>query len=189
MKVSLATQVLSHSVAAGLALYIKFGIFNDTAAGTAEFIERMNDVFDILNVSNFNSNKTYGREFRRTECQFDFLNKISEMLQSLKTIDCNDKDVTNTIKCFCGLRITIASTILLFSDLKSIGFKYLLTQNLNQDSIGNFFGAIRQQGSNSFNPPSMQFTRAFKMGMRIFSHSTSHNCESKQTNLNPISIG
>ena len=94
MKVSLATQVMSHSVAAGLALYIKFGIFNDTAAGTAEFIERMNDVFDILNVSNFNSNKTYGREFKGTECQLDFLNKIFEMLRSLKAIDCNDKDLT-----------------------------------------------------------------------------------------------
>ena len=51
-------------------------------------------MFDILNVSNFNSNKTYGREFKGTECQLDFLNKIFEMLRSLKAIDCNDKDLT-----------------------------------------------------------------------------------------------
>ena len=75
--------------------------------------------------------------------------------------------------------MTIASTNFIFSDLKCIGFKYLFTRNLNQDSIDNFFGAIRQQDGNSFNPTLMQFTRAFKklMGMRIFSHSTNHNCE------------
>ena len=49
---------------------------------------------------------------------------------------------------------------------------------MNTDPIGNFFGAIRQQGGNSDNLSSVQFTRAFrKLFFSSFLESSTGNCD------------
>lgn len=50
MKVSLATQVFSHSVAAAIKTSVKTGeLVSHTALNTAEFVEIINNLFDALN--------------------------------------------------------------------------------------------------------------------------------------------
>lgn len=60
MKVKLAAQILSATVSAAFNTYISLGILPAEASFTAEFIDRFNKLFDILNastLSNSNPNK------------------------------------------------------------------------------------------------------------------------------------
>lgn len=75
-----------------------------------------------------------------------------DLLKNLKVFDENNKDITanlKSIKCFI---ITIKGILLLWDKLRADGFKYLLTRRLCQDSLENFFGAVRQQCGNCINP-------------------------------------
>ena len=49
MNVKLAAQVLSHSVACGIRAYVALQKMSSTALVTADFVERMNRLFDIMN--------------------------------------------------------------------------------------------------------------------------------------------
>jgi hypothetical protein len=51
MKVKLAVQVLSHSVAAGINTMVLLKKMPKEARQTADFIQKMDDMFDILNIS------------------------------------------------------------------------------------------------------------------------------------------
>ena len=55
MQVKLATQVLSHTVAAAISTYVSVGILPASAAGTAEFITTFDKIFDCLNSSSVKS--------------------------------------------------------------------------------------------------------------------------------------
>lgn len=44
----------------------------------------------------------------------------------------------------------------------SVSIQFLFTRRLNQDSLENFFGAIRKQSGNAFNPTPIQFYHSFK---------------------------
>ena len=56
MKVKYATQVLSHTVAASICMYVSVGGLPSSAMGTAELISKF-DSFDCVNISTFNSPK------------------------------------------------------------------------------------------------------------------------------------
>lgn len=72
---------------------------------------------------------------------------------------------------------------MLFDDLKTCGFEYLLTRRLNQDALENGFGYLRQQGGNALGPTPIQFSRAFKkmVGLNFFKYSENANCENDKT--------
>ena len=61
MKVKLATQVLSHSVAAALNMAVSGGLLSASAAGTAEMVSKFDEIFDCLNSSTFNTPKELNR--------------------------------------------------------------------------------------------------------------------------------
>ncbi|CAH1962195.1 unnamed protein product [Acanthoscelides obtectus] len=50
----------------------------------------------------------------------------------------------------------------LWRDPKETGFKYLCLTNLNQDSLENLFGHVRQHGIFNANPTWHQFVAALK---------------------------
>lgn len=72
MKVRFAAQVFSSTVAAGLSLYIRFGAIPAEAAATAEFVERIDKLFDILNSSKIKG-KRFNRAFKGLNYQTHFL--------------------------------------------------------------------------------------------------------------------
>ena len=49
MRVNLATQILSHSVAAGIDTLCSLGNLPDEASATAEFIETFDQLFNVFN--------------------------------------------------------------------------------------------------------------------------------------------
>jgi hypothetical protein len=60
MNVRLATQALSRSVACGIRTYIKLGHMTAEAEHTADFIERVDRLFDVMNSNSMNT-KTNGK--------------------------------------------------------------------------------------------------------------------------------
>ena len=61
MKVKYATQVSGASVFAEMNLYIRFGKLSQEADATAEFVNRMDKLFDILNSSQTSTSKLFNR--------------------------------------------------------------------------------------------------------------------------------
>jgi hypothetical protein len=51
MKVKLATQTLSHSVAAGIRALVSLNVMSEEANETADFVENIDTLFDLLNIS------------------------------------------------------------------------------------------------------------------------------------------
>ena len=67
----------------------------------------------------------------------------------------------------------------LWKDLNSIGFRFLLTNQLNQDCLQNLFSVLRRKGGFRDNPNPQQFQADFRQVIvdKLFVHSTSANCE------------
>ena len=167
MKVKLATQVLSHTVAAAISTYVSLGALPASAAGTAEFITAFDKIFDCLNSSSLKSaqGKLYRKALSDSSAHLKFLtDEAIPFLSSLKVINrTTGADATNNLRCLKGFQITLHGILALWSELKSVhSFKFLLTRRLNQDPLENFFGVVRQQGGNSDNPTPAQFGTAFK---------------------------
>lgn len=158
MKVKLAAQIFSHSVAVALHTYIDFEKLPQEAKITANFIEEINKLFDLLNSSNLETCQA----FMGTLEQIEFLNKMDTLFSNLKVLDRNNKNVTNTLKFRYGWRLTISSVLELWKQLQQKKYRFLLTRHLNQDCLENYFGQIRNACGNARNPTAIQFCRAFK---------------------------
>lgn len=174
MKVKLASQVFSHSVAVAMHTYIDFEKIPEEAKVTANFIEEMNKLFDILNSCNLET----CHAFMGTTEQFEFLNRMDKLFSNLKVLDKTGKNVTNSMKFIFGWRLTISSVLNSWKVLRSKNYRFLLTRNLNQDCLENYFGQIRNACGNARNPTAIQFTRAFKKLFAIgyFHETENSNC-------------
>jgi hypothetical protein len=64
MKVKLASQLFNATVAHNLNLYVRFGYLDAAAVWTASFVERMDNLFDVLNSANINHPKKYNVAFK-----------------------------------------------------------------------------------------------------------------------------
>lgn len=72
--VKLATQIFRHTVASSLLTYVSLGALDSCAAGTAEFFEIHNNVFDLLNSSSKVSDTFFARAWIGSEKQHEPLN-------------------------------------------------------------------------------------------------------------------
>lgn len=166
MKVSLATQIFSKSVAECLRF-----LFNEKISGfesndvlvTADFLELFNDLFDILN-----SRKLVSYGFKGGLC-LDKRVVWEEFLQSAQSslLDFHDLE-GNKLICsqkrtgFLGFYLNITSVIRTADFLFSNGFSFLLTYKLCQDFLEQFFNAVRLRNGWNYNPTPSQFRSAFK---------------------------
>ena len=177
MKVKLATQVLSHTVAATICTYVSVGALPSSAMGTAEFIEKFDSTFDCVNSSSLQSTKVLKCALSDQTKHQDFMKEAIGFIKGLKVVNGNE-EVTGRIKCLKGWVMTLNAILLIWEHLKKTrDFKFLLTRRLNTDPIENFFGTIRQQGGNSDNPTPSQFTSAFrKLFFSSFLTSSEGNC-------------
>lgn len=173
MKVKLATQIFSHSVYVGMTCYIRFGYLPAEAAETADFVERTDKLFDILNSSQTSSSKKYNAAFKGETYLIEFLTDCLSFFNKLEVRNKNMKNITKSMK------ISINSTIKLFNYLRTTAiFDYLFTKKLNQDCLENHFGKIRRENGNCINPTAIQFHRTFRklQCVNLF-HSGTENCE------------
>lgn len=161
------------------------------------FIDSVNGNFHKVQ-----NGKTYRAAVTRGSPHHVFWNTALKIINSMVFIDpVNKKKSTapqprtlqnwvKTIKgmCFvlyvCLKKIMILSYILGFQNIYKImeekGVRSLLLRNFNQDSIENFFGAIRSLGYRNNNPSTQGFSSSYKTQMLnnlTSSHSTGSNCE------------
>lgn len=173
MKVRLASQVFSHSVAVALSTYFSHNEIDSSSFATITFIEKMNELFDVLNYDNV----TKHQAFMGSDKQHKILEEAKLMFQYMKILN-HLRDITKRMKFIYGWLVTISSVLLLWGELKQNGYRFLYTRNLNQDCLENYFGQMRNFCGNARNPTPIQFARAFKkfLIIKFFEHTEGANC-------------
>jgi len=165
MKVSLAAQALSRSVASSLEFVAKdleMPQFKDADA-TIAFIRVVDQLFDTLN-----SKSCFAKEFksvlRPTNEQFwrPFLVDARDYVLSLK-LGPALLHSTPRKTCVLGFAATITSVIALYdSYVKQGPMQYLATYRLSQDHIELMFNVVRSRGRWNNNPTAGQFRGAYR---------------------------
>lgn len=169
MKVKLATQLLSKSVADALTFCkhnLRLPEFSDVD-GTVKFIEMFNTGFDILNSRSINcigNKKTICKDnFQQI---FEFTKLMSNYIKGLKV---KDKDQfipvldSNRKTGFLGFIVCLNSVLHLYSTLiNSNIIDHIKMYKISQDHLELFFGTIRGMGGFNNNPTSRQFQSAYK---------------------------
>lgn len=83
MRVCLATQLLSFTVATAIRAYVRFGQLPESSLTTADGVEKIDKLFDILNSTSIDETKKWRKPLSvRTGDQFQFL---TDMLTWIKT--------------------------------------------------------------------------------------------------------
>lgn len=160
LSVKKATQVLSHSVAAGMAVMAQWEIIPKEAAQTAEFVESMDQVFNAFNSRIYSSSAVMRHAMSETSGHKEFL---SEKLKWFKNIKSKGKRQPD---CLRGWQISIQALLMIWDVLHTeYHVKYLLTSRLNQDCLENLFSVIRHKGAQRDNPDVSQFRAAFRQCM------------------------
>ena len=178
MKVKTAAQVLSRSVAAALETHAQ--LCGSGCSETAEFVQYINDLFDAMNSSTLHDCNARKCALTVKSPLPGFLKSSLEWFKTVRVKTDSGKDVTSTIKCLNGWRISISAVLHLWDDLQSIyNFHFLFTRRLNQDPLENFFSVIRQAGGKCDNPTPINFCRLFKQlcCRELLKPTCSANCE------------
>ena len=141
MNVERAVQVLSSTVSLALLVLVSLNELPASAKSTADFIEKMDQLFDALNsscITKKGSKLRYAISEHSEHVEF-----LKGCLQWLDKWQFDSPRQPHTIR---GLKITINGVLLLWEELHvSYGFPHLLTRRLQQDPLENFFGLVRQQ--------------------------------------------
>lgn len=183
MRVNLAVQILSESVAKGLENVIESGYFSSqsilkVAKATVTFVRNMNILFDMLNAKS----KTDPNVNKRG-ISADNINQLKILYNYVLTLK---KVGGSTVYWISGLQQTVCGVIGLFEDLHSTDPSYtLFSRNLNQDPLENLFGLTRAQGGNNRNPYLIDFLRNISriMTSKLLITPTGTNCEFDETTL------
>jgi len=181
MRVYLAAQVFSHTVAAAMQTYQSLGKLSFDSLQTIQFIEKMDNLFDIFNSSKTPNSKDFRRPFKNTSNQREYLLMMVSFFENLRVVTkINGSDVTNRMNFINGWLISINGLLLLWSIMNptnDCNF-VLYTSRLNTDRIKNLFGMFRLQNGNNLNPTPVQFYCAFKklFCLNYFKHLPNANC-------------
>ncbi len=156
MKVRLAVQLLSFSVACGMKTLCKTKVLAEDALVTSEFIEKMDEIFDFLNTSKYRDKKVTRSAFYF----FHNLRKCDEYINFIKSISIpglkRKADFLN------GLIQTLTGIKILSNQLRLEGYNIILTRFLQQDCLEHFFSNIRSKGGYCRNPTARQFRLNFR---------------------------
>ena len=163
MKVKLEAQVFSHSVSAGIFTYVTLQGLPSTALGTAEVLFKFNSIFDCCNSISFRDSKISRRPLTASSPHLKEMEDGIRFVQLIKVVNgATGEDHENKLRCLKGWCITSKAVSNLWHKLnEEHDVTFLVTRQLNQDPLENFFGSIRQQGGNSDNPTPNQFKSAY----------------------------
>lgn len=151
----------------------------------------MDKTFDSLNASKLVSDPgkplTGAVNIESESIHINHWNKAIKLFESMKFIDKNTKiPVKRQPPCITNWVFTLKSFKYLWFKLKKqYSFKFLLTRNINQDSLECFFGNIRSHGHRNINPDCFQFVLSFKTLLinNLTSIKSAGNCESDNSEL------
>ena len=166
MKVNLAVQVLSKSMAEALKRSMP-----PEVSETAQFCELMNNFFDCCNVRSINEQPRKQNQMlapykscndeRFTWLTQTFIKYFTDWKQSVCDRPNFSKDekarmfISN--QTFEGLQITVNSLVECTKFLLNAGVPYVLTERFSQDYLEEYFGHQRQCGKRADNPDAVQF--------------------------------
>lgn len=181
MRVNLAVQVLSNTVAIGLQKMNENGLFKNNSEvvnNTISYIKNMNELFDLLNGNNVDDSNPNKR--RVSKANIDKLKQIFLYVSSIK------KTESGKVFWIGGLRQTICAIVDFFDTTQKEQSDFILfTKHLNQDPIENLFGLIRARGGNNRNPYLIDFLRIISqiMTSKLLINCTETNCEFSPTSV------
>ena len=187
MRVCLASQVMSHSVASGILTYSSLGKLSSEAVYTAAFLEKMDKLFDSFNSRKLRDTKIYRTAATSSSVHVSFWKDCIEWITKWKV----KEGSTQKIACFNGWVLTITAVVQLFNELTSgEHFSFLLTNRLNQDCLENLFSIIRSRGGHRDNPTANEFRAALKQVMcsKMMAPLGNQNCESDSDTFLDLTI-
>lgn len=166
MKVSIAAQTMSQSVAAAIE-YCNNELHLPEFEGsepTVKFLSIINSAFDLLN-----SRNPFGKGLKAPLNRRNvgrWMPKIVEITKYLSNIKMNTNiSIYDTNKCtgFLGLYLGLIMIKELYKDYVETDYlNYILTYKLSQDHLELFFCAMRSRSGNNNNPTPRQFIAGYK---------------------------
>ncbi|GBN62167.1 hypothetical protein AVEN_61401-1 [Araneus ventricosus] len=147
-------EVLSHSVAAALNLYVGREDFDSKASETAQIVYNMDKIFDSVNAKSLKSEKEmcpfteYSGHVELWKETIEWIEKwhIRSSKTGRKIYEACKNGWLITLKAFIGI-----SEVL----LKKI--KFIITSRFSQDALENTFSTIRRRGGFGDNPDVYEF--------------------------------
>jgi len=187
MSCKLAIQILSRSVAASIKTCIATGeLKTNTALDTANFIEKVNDMFDSANSKNlYDANRNRRPLSERNPQVLQNLKNFCALFENAVKINLKNNNST-TPPCFIGLRWTLTAIIGLYESEKTLMNEhlpnkeyFLMTNKLTQDPLENMFSIMRQKNGYNKNPTARTFRCCFSAicSYSLMKCSESSNCE------------
>ena len=180
LRVRLATQVLSHSVAAAISTLVQLKAMDVEALTTGFFAERFDQLFNTFNSDAPTSTQKYRYSISPSSSHFEFLDETLEWLDSVVSRGKRQPP------CLKGWKMAIVCLKMLWDELHThYGFDFLYTRRLNQDCAENLFSVVRGKGANRDRPDPCQFRAALRQIMvdRILVPRDGANCEADMDEL------
>ncbi|KAJ8975922.1 hypothetical protein NQ317_014882 [Molorchus minor] len=144
-RATLAIELLSNSVSTEMKNHISQGKLPESAIGTAEFIDKFDKLFDILNSTNEISMNEYCNAYKGNKRQVNFMEKMIDFMKNLKVFNGSDQDCTDQVKFINGWLISLKSIMKLWEMLNKRGYPYLLTRNITSEALDGFVWLLRWQ--------------------------------------------
>lgn len=189
MKVKIATQLLSHSVAVAANHLTRTGQVDPACRQVIPFVKMFDNLFDSLNCHNFCEvdGKMYRAGVKLNSPHHKLWTEATRFLKNLKFFE-KKVDGKNTIMIEKKNIPSVKNFIKTIEGMQAIwkvlnqkyGFYVMFCRNFNQDPIENFFGRIRSVGARNVSPNSIGFEGAYKallLNNFSSSHSIKSNCE------------
>ena len=186
MRVYLATQVLSHSVAKAIGTLCSLGIFPPEHMATSHFLEMFDCLFNVFNGSLLSSSAKYRHPITLTSSHHQFLDMALPWLENLKYTPTHKNKPTQqmpatNLPCIAGWIQNIHALKQFLPAMVGVepGVQYIVTNRLNQDALENLFSVIRGKGSHHDNPDPQQFRYRLRQVMvdKILIPSKVSNCQ------------
>ena len=169
--VALAAQLFSRSTARAIRL-----IFPDKI-GLADFVELINDTFDIMNSRSAEGHAQYDyalgweSEFKKMVTQQEILMNAKEVIGGMRTIDNKLYKEKGIVKPKQGLHpfqkgwiVSITAALDLVEKLrKKYGAKFLMTARANQDHLEVTFSRVRYIGGPNTHPGCVEFKNRLRL--------------------------
>jgi len=108
MRVYLAAQIFSATVAAGMEIYLSLNKLLLASNSTIQFLRDRDKLFDMFNFYFRPKSIDFNRPIKNTEAEISHLSFMKNLFSNCKVLEKNNKDVTNRMKCIKGWLISIA---------------------------------------------------------------------------------
>lgn len=181
MKVRLAAEVLSQTVATNMQAFVNQGHLKEEALATAEFIAKVDKLFDLFNAdSKDNRWKPYRRGYCGEAYQDELLDDMFKLIGTISVFGEDGANNTNKHRHLLGWKQNIMAIKQIWHHLRNVdGVTFLPTKNMNQDPLENFFGLMRNAGGDNRTPTCYQFMNYFRRAtcINIMSLSDGTNCK------------